>query len=75
MEKDALLLRAEEVAKILSLGRSTIFQMLASGELPRVKVGRAAGIPRSGVEAWIRARTEGGENPRPSSPLGEPTTR
>ena len=59
MTDQPMLLRAEEVAKLLSLGRSTIFQMLARGELPAVRVGRAVRIPRSALEEWIRQRTEG----------------
>ncbi|MDP9370105.1 MAG: helix-turn-helix domain-containing protein [Chloroflexota bacterium] len=62
MQEQPLLLRAEEAAKILSLGRSTIFQMLASGELPVVRIGRSVRIPRSELEIWIRARTERAED-------------
>ena len=51
-----LLLRAEEAAKLLSLGRSTVFQLLASGELPAVRVGRAVRVRRADVERWIEER-------------------
>ena len=53
-----LLLRAEEAAKLLSLGRSTVFQMLAAGELPAVRVGRAVRVPRAALERWVREQTE-----------------
>ena len=53
-----MLLRAEEAARLLSLGRSTVFAMLATGELPSVRIGRAVRVPRVALEAWIRARTE-----------------
>ncbi len=58
---DALLLRAEECARITSLGRSTIFNLIASGELPAVRVGRAVRVPRIGLEEWIRQRTTRGD--------------
>jgi len=51
-----LLLRAEEAAKLLSLGRSTVFQLLATGELPAVRVGRAVRVRRSDLERWIERR-------------------
>ena len=58
-----LLLRAEEAAKLLSLGRTTIFQMMASGELPCVRVGRAVRVPRTALERWVRERsTDTGSN-------------
>ena len=52
-----LLLRAEEAAKLLSLGRTTVFQMMASGELPCVRFGRAVRVPRASVERWVRERS------------------
>lgn len=57
-----LLLRAEEAAKLLSLGRSTVFQMMATGELPCVRIGRAVRVPRTALERWVRARS-GEEGP------------
>jgi len=59
-----LLLRAEEAAQLLSLGRSTIFQMLATGELPAVRVGRAVRVPRAALERWVRERS--GDEPSAS---------
>ncbi len=50
----ALLLKAEEAARLLNLGRSTVFAMLASGELRAVRRGRAVRVERSELERWIR---------------------
>ena len=52
-----MLLRAEDVSKLLSLGRSTVFQLLASGELPVVRIGRAVRVRRADLEPWIEAQT------------------
>ena len=56
-EELPLLLRAERAAKLLSLGRTTVFQMMATGELPCVRIGRAVRVPRSALERWVRAQT------------------
>ncbi len=64
----ALLLRAEECARITNLGRSTIFNLIADGQLPVVRIGRAVRVPRAGLEEWITRRTE-----RASSADGEAT--
>jgi excisionase family DNA binding protein len=55
---EPLLYRAEEAAKVLGLGRSKVFMMLARGELPCVRIGRSVRVPRHALEAWIRQQTE-----------------
>ena len=53
----ALLLRPMEVAELLGLSRSKVFEMLASEELPVVRFGRVVRVPRAELEEWILART------------------
>jgi excisionase family DNA binding protein len=55
---EPLLLRAGEVAKLLGLGRSTVFAMLAAGELPVVRIGRSVRVPRAALERWVDERTD-----------------
>ncbi len=57
------LLRAEEAARITSLGRSTIFKMLSTGELRAVRIGRAVRVRRSDLEAWIAERADADDRP------------
>ena len=52
-----LLLRASEVASLLGLGRSTVFALLADGELPIVRIGRSVRVPRAALERWIDEQT------------------
>jgi len=59
---DQLLMRAEEVAKALGLGRSKIYEMVQSGALPVVRFGRSVRIPRAALEAWVREQTKGPES-------------
>lgn len=51
-----LLLRAEEAARLLGLGRSTVFALLATGELPAVRVGRSVRVSRAALQHFIAAR-------------------
>jgi excisionase family DNA binding protein len=55
-----LLLRAEEVRMLLGIGRSKVFEMMARGELPVVRMGRSVRVPREALEQWIADRTGGG---------------
>jgi excisionase family DNA binding protein len=55
---EPLLLRAGEVAKLLGLGRSTVFALLAAGELPVVRIGRSVRVPRGALERWVDERTD-----------------
>jgi excisionase family DNA binding protein len=47
------LLTVEQAARLLGLGRSTTYGLVAAGELPSVRVGRALRIPRRRLRKWI----------------------
>jgi excisionase family DNA binding protein len=53
-----LLLKAGQVAQLLGLGRSTVFALLAAGELPVIRIGRSVRVPRVALERWIDERTD-----------------
>jgi len=57
---EPVLLRAQEVAKILGIGRTKVFEMLATGELPVLRIGRSVRVPRGELHEWVRQRTSGG---------------
>ena len=57
MGLEPLLLRATEAGKLLGLGRSKVFAMVAAGELPVIRIGRSVRIPRQALERWIRDQT------------------
>ena len=52
------LLKAGEVSKLLGLGRSKVFAMLAVGELPVIRIGRSVRVPRAALEGWIAEHTQ-----------------
>jgi len=56
-ENASLLLKAPEVAQLLGLGRSKVYEMIASGELPVVRIGSAVRVPREGLVEWIQQNT------------------
>jgi excisionase family DNA binding protein len=53
---DPLLVRVEEAARLLSLSRSMIYEMMNSGELPYVRCGTARRIPVAEIHAWISSQ-------------------
>ena len=57
-----VLLTVRAIAKMLSLGESTVYAMLANGELPYVAIGRSKRVALRDVETWIAKSTvRGGE--------------
>jgi excisionase family DNA binding protein len=54
---EPLLLRATEVGKLLGLGRSKVFAMVAAGQLPAIRIGRSVRVPREALERWVREQT------------------
>jgi len=56
---DRLLLRPEEAARVLGIGRSKLFELLAAGELPVVRIGRSTRIPAPALQRWVEQHTAG----------------
>jgi len=50
---EPLLLRPIEAARLLGIGRSKLFEMLARQDLPVVRLGRCVRIPRRELVLWI----------------------
>lgn len=50
---DAFLMTPRELGTLLRLGRNKIYELLATGELPIIRFGRAIRIPRAAVLEWI----------------------
>jgi excisionase family DNA binding protein len=48
-----LLVSVEETAHLLSMSRSTIYNLVNSGQLPLVRLGKSARVPRAAVEALV----------------------
>ena len=53
-----LLLNADEAATLLGIGRTKVFEMIASGDLPAVRFGRCVRVPRERLVSWIDEQLE-----------------
>lgn len=51
---ERLLLRPTEAAEVLGVGNSKVYELIAEGTIPTVKVGSRVRIPVEGLRAWIR---------------------
>ncbi len=54
------LLKVSEVAQILGVSRSQVYEMLSQGELPGVRIGTSVRVPVGRLQLWIRNRVDGG---------------
>ena len=48
-----LTLRVEDLMPILDIGRNTAYELVRSGEIRSIKVGRQLRIPRDAVEEFL----------------------
>jgi excisionase family DNA binding protein len=55
---DRLLLRPVEAAEAIGIGRSKLYALLASGELPSVRIGGSVRVPVDALRAWIAKQLE-----------------
>ena len=51
LDREWLTLR--EMQEMLSIGRTKAWQLVASGEVPAVKIGRSVGVSRRELERWL----------------------
>jgi len=56
-ELERLLLTPAETAETIGIGRTRIYELLASGELPSVRIGRSIRIPIDCLRTWIDRQT------------------
>lgn len=69
-----LLLRVEQVGDRLNLSRARVYELIASGDIPSVTIGRSRRVRADVLEAWIEGgcvvseSRESGEAPRVVAP-------
>ncbi len=56
-----LLLTVREAAALLSIGRSTLYELIAEREIEVVHIGRSVRVPQASLHAFVaRRRVSGG---------------
>src|ERR1051325_9073645 len=56
-ESMPLLLEAPDVARLLGLGRTKVYELIARRQIPTIRVGRCVRVPASALARWIEANT------------------
>lgn len=71
MKQEPMLLRPLEAARLLGIGHSKLFEMMASHDLPVVRLGRCVRIPRQDLLLWVDRALEA-ETAARNAYLGKP---
>lgn len=76
------LLTVPEVALMLGCGRTLVYELIGSRELPVVKIGRLTRVPIAAVDAFVSSHVTGTISPpvatrldRPRTPAAQPCRR
>ena len=56
MEK--LLLRPQEAAEAIGISRSRIYELMAAGTIPSVRIGTSLRVPVDTLRAWVSCQIE-----------------
>jgi excisionase family DNA binding protein len=54
---ERLLLRPEEAAALLCVGKTKVYELIIQGKLPSVRFGRSRRVPLDALRAWILKQT------------------
>ena len=58
--ENSAVFKVEDLAEMLSIGRNTAYELVRSGKIHSVKIGRTYRIPRSAVEDYLNTHDETG---------------
>ncbi len=53
-----LLLKVEAAAKLLSLGRTKMYELIAVGDVPVIRLGRSVRVPTASLKQWVEDRVK-----------------
>ena len=54
---DKLLLRPVEAAEVIGVGRSKVYELMARGEIPSVRIDGGVRIPVDELKQWITEKS------------------
>jgi excisionase family DNA binding protein len=55
---EQMLLKPKRAFELLDISRSKGYALIASGELPSIRIGRAVRVPVDGLKDWVKRQTE-----------------
>lgn len=56
MDGEKEYMKVAEVAEFLRIGRSRAYELVGSGEIPSVRIGRSVRVSRRKLEWWLERR-------------------
>jgi excisionase family DNA binding protein len=75
VSEDPWLLDSREVARLLGISRNKTFQLMASRELPVVRIGRCVRVSRVELQQWLLEQAAPVEPVEPTSWLRQTPTK
>jgi excisionase family DNA binding protein len=57
-----LLLKVDAAAKLLSLGRTKMYELIAAGDVPVIRLGRSVRVPTASLKQWVEDRSKQGSS-------------
>lgn len=61
MVREEEYLKVSEVAGFLRIGRTRAYELVSSGEIPSVRIGRNIRVSRKELERWLEGRRHDAE--------------
>ncbi len=69
MAVEKLLLKPEEAAEILSIGRSKVYELMGTGELASVRIGACRRIPAESLSEFVAGLRDTSPAAQSTSPV------
>jgi len=66
------LLKPNEVAEQLGIGRSLTYELIAQGQIPHIRLGRCIRVSEQSLQEWLKSNELGTIMSQTESPLDEP---
>ena len=62
MQEESWAMRADEVLRLIPIGRNTLYEWVRQNIIPHIRVGRVILFPREAIREWLKNRCkEGGQ--------------
>jgi excisionase family DNA binding protein len=65
---ERLFLKPREAAEVLGVGRTLLYELLKSGQIPSCRIGKTIRIPVEALRAWAAAQTPAPQQVSPARP-------